>query len=72
MIVKMKPIDPVVKRAALALLARGVVRPHEVAELAGVSLQVVNYWIKRRGVNWERTRSHVLGKAWRRELSRGD
>lgn len=64
-------IDPDARRVALALLARGIIRPHEAAELAGVSLQVMNHWLRRSGVDWERMRRRVLGNAWRKEMKRG-
>lgn len=64
-------IDRDARRAALALLARGIIRPHEAAELAGVSLQVMNHWLRRAGVDWERMRRRVLGNAWRKEIKRG-
>lgn len=63
--------DPEARRVAVALLARGLVRPHEAAVLAGVSLQVINYWIRRADVDWERVRGHVLAKAWRKGLRNG-
>lgn len=72
MILKMpKLIDGEARRATLALLARGMMRPHEVAELAGVSLQVVRYWCRRAGVDWERIRDQRNADAWRKELNRG-
>lgn len=64
-------LDPEARRAALALLARGVMRPHEVAELAGVTLQVMNYWIQHAGVDWERIRRRRNAAAWRKEVKRG-
>lgn len=67
----MRQLDPEARRVALALLARGIIRPHEAAELAGVSLQVVRYWIRRKGVDWERIRRRRLAHAWRKELRNG-
>lgn len=65
MIIKMpSAIDNDARRAALALLAEGVVRPHEAAELAGVSLQVMGYWIASAGIDWQRVRKRRLAKAW--------
>ena len=60
----MKEHNPELKYAVIGLLARGLCRPHEAAELAGVSLQVMNYWIA--GMNWKRNRRAELLKAWRR------
>lgn len=69
MIIKMpSAIDIDARRAALALLAEGVVRPHEAAELAGVSLQVMSYWIAAAGVDWQRVRKRRLAKAWGKTL----
>jgi hypothetical protein len=66
-----RTLDPEARRVALALLAQGVLRPHEAAEMAGVSIQVVNYWLRRAGVDWERIRRRRLGKLWRKEMKRG-
>lgn len=72
MIIKMpSTIDPDSRRVALNLLARGIARPHEVAELAGVSLQVVNYWMQSAGIDWQRTRRRMLARAWRKGMRRG-
>lgn len=68
---KAPAIDQDARRAVLALAARGIIRPHEAAELAGVSLQVVDYWLRRAGVDWKRMRRRVLGNAWRKEMKRG-
>lgn len=66
-----RTIDREARRAALALLARGILRPHEAAELAGVSVQVVNYWLRRSRIDWERVRRRVLGNAWRKAMKIG-
>ena len=66
-----KAADDDARRVALRLLAQGVARPHEVAELAGVSLQVVNYWINHANLDWHRMRTAALGKAWRKGMQRG-
>lgn len=72
MIIKMaKPLDPDARRVALALLAQGLVRPHEVAQMAGVSLQVVNYWCTAAGVDWERMRRRRYAALWRKRMRRG-
>ena len=63
--------DTAAREAALALLARGMIRPAEAADLAGVSLQVVRYWCRRAGLNWRRIRQAKLADAWREELRRG-
>lgn len=66
-----RAIDREARRVALSMLAQGIARPHEVAELAGVSLQVVNYWVLRAGVDWQRIRNRKLLDAWRKGMRRG-
>jgi hypothetical protein len=57
--------EPNMKReAALSLLRRGVASPSEVAELAGVSRQLVRHWLKASGINWRPARAALLQKAW--------
>lgn len=68
---QMRLIDSDARRVALSLLAQGLARPHEVASLAGVSLQVVHYWCRRAGVDWERTRGRRLATAWRKGMRNG-
>jgi hypothetical protein len=63
--------DPDARRAALSLLAQGIARPHEVAGLAGASLQLVNYWARHANIDWQRIRNGRLRKAWRKEMRRG-
>lgn len=65
---QMRQVDPEARRAALSLLARGEVRPHEAAALAGVSLQVMNHWIRRARVDWQRVRDARIAKAWSKAL----
>lgn len=67
----MKALDPEARRVALSLLAQGIIRPHEAAELAGVSRQVVEYWCRRAGVDWQRIRRARLAKAWARGMRHG-
>lgn len=66
-----KLIDREARRATVALLARGVLRPHEAATLAGVSLQLVRYWCRIAGVDWARIRNRRNADAWRKELQNG-
>jgi transposase len=60
--------DPEAKRIALALLARGNGSPGEIAELAGVSRQVVEGWARR--LDWRKVKRAALTKAWRSEMRR--
>lgn len=65
-----RKLDPEARRVALVMLARGLLRPHEAAELAGVSLQVVHYWITHAGIDWERIRRRRIANAWRKAMKR--
>lgn len=55
----------IAERAALSLLAQGLATQSEVAMLAGVSRQLVAYWVKRDRVACERMRKATLLRAWR-------
>lgn len=59
-------MDPDARRVALRLLARGIGTPGEIAELAGVSRQVVEYWAAHAGVDWRKVQRAKLLKAWRK------
>jgi DNA invertase Pin-like site-specific DNA recombinase len=63
--------DPEARRIAISLLARGLGSPGEIAELAGVSRQVVEDWAKRAGMDWRRIKRSKLTKAWRVEMRNG-
>jgi hypothetical protein len=63
------PDDPVARSIALSLLARGLASPGELAEVAGVSRQVVENWARRALVDWRRVKRAKLAKAWRREMA---
>jgi hypothetical protein len=58
--------DNPARDAAIRLLARGLVVPSEVAELAGVSRQLVNYWIEQAGLDWHKARTAEITKQWAR------
>lgn len=58
--------DDVARAAALKLLATGQATPSEVAELAGVSRQVVAYWIDAAKLNWRKARRARLAAEWRK------
>ena len=62
----MRELDAEMRQAVISLLAQGLIRPHEAAKLAGVSLQVVNYWIVESGVDWQKVRQHVIKRLYRR------
>lgn len=62
--------DPEARRAALALLTRGIGTPGEIAELAGVSRQVVEGWANRAGLDWRKVKHAILMSAWRKEFRR--
>lgn len=61
-------IDPEARRAALVLLAKGEATMAEVAQLAGISRQVVRYWAEVAGIDWSRARTDRLARAWRKAL----
>lgn len=67
----MAAVDPEAKRAALGLLARGMVTIAEAAEHAGVSRQLMHHWVRRAGVDWRRIRQARRATWWRKELKRG-
>lgn len=54
----------ITRKAALKLLAAGTASPSEVADLAGVSRQLVRFWIKSADLNWRAARMAALQKAW--------
>jgi transposase-like protein len=57
-------IDDSTRRKALKLLARGVATMSEVAELAGVSRQLVRYWAEREGLDPVTARRDYLARLW--------
>lgn len=59
----------ITERAALSLLAQGLATQSEVAGLAGVSRQLVRYWVKRERIACERMRKSALVKLWRKALA---
>lgn len=62
--------DDEARFTAITLISRGVMTPGEAARLAGVSRQLVNYWLKRKGVQWQSRYHDRLGKLWRNEMNR--
>lgn len=61
--------DDEARSAAVALLARGMITPSQAAELAGVSRQLVAYWIRQAGIDWRRAWSRRQAGMWRREIA---
>lgn len=61
--------DDEARSAALALLARGMITPGQAAELAGVSRQLVAYWLRSAGIDWRRAWSRRMAGMWRREIA---
>jgi len=60
--------DHAAKRAALKLLARGLVTEAEAARLAGVSRQLVHHWAK--DIPVQANRDATLAKLWRSAIGR--
>jgi hypothetical protein len=64
-------MEHLARRVALEILRDGLLCPADVARLAGVSLQAVNNWLRRSGIDWRtayETRATLL---WRKRLNRG-
>jgi hypothetical protein len=61
--------DNEARSAALALLARGMITPSQAAELAGVSRQLVRYWLQHAGIDWRRAWARRQASMWRREIA---
>lgn len=62
----MRPVDRRTRARALALLAEGHWTPGDIAEVAGVSRQVICNWARRAGVDYQRVRRAQLVKEWTR------
>lgn len=56
--------------AAVAMLASGEATLSEVAQVAGVSRQLVRYWANKAGVDPSKARGAKIAKAWRAKLKR--
>lgn len=61
--------DEEARSAALGLIARGLITPGQAAELAGVSRQLVHYWLKKHDIRWQATHDARLAKMWRKEIA---
>jgi transposase len=62
--------DTDARRAVVALIGRGLLSPNEAMKLAGVSRQLIYYWVKAADINWRRVRSAKLAKLWAAEINR--
>jgi len=60
--------DPEAKRAALRAISRGLLTVPEVAQLAGVSRQLIHRWCGSRGLSTSRARAAKNVKLWRKLL----
>lgn len=54
------------RAAAIAMLKAGHADPADVATLAGVSRQLVRYWIIQEGIDWRSARDARLLREWRK------
>lgn len=61
--------DEIGRNAALSLLARGMITPGQAAELAGVSRQLVAYWLRQSGINWRKAFDRRQASIWRKEIA---
>ena len=61
--------DDEARSAALTLLARGMITPSQAAELAGVSRQLVRYWLETAGIDWRRAFDRRQATMWRKEIA---
>lgn len=62
--------NQITRGAALKLLRSGLATQSEVAELAGVSRQLVAYWAKQEDIDPLEARAAWLQKSWRRLVRR--
>lgn len=61
--------DGEARSAAVNLIARGLITPAEAAELAGVSRQLVHYWLKQHGIMWQDSHRARRATWWRKEIA---
>lgn len=62
--------DPETREAAIKMLREGTATPSEVGRLAGVSRQLVNYWIDAEKLDPKRRRDSRLSHEWRRLMGK--
>lgn len=56
--------DEMARRVGLEILARGLMTPRDVAQVSGLSRQVVDHWVKSTGVNWRAAYQARISAAW--------
>jgi transposase-like protein len=56
--------DDSIRNRAIKLLQNGRALPSEIAELAGISRQLLHYWIKTERIGWREARERYLKKVW--------
>lgn len=61
--------DDEARSAALSLLSKGMITPGQAADLAGVSRQLVRYWLKHACIDWRRAWARRQAGMWRREIA---
>lgn len=54
------------RKAAIAILSRGLANLSETARLAGVSPQLVRYWAAAARIDWRELRHGHLAEIWER------
>lgn len=60
--------DPQAREAVMGMLRDGIATPSECARLAGVSRQLVNYWIDAEKIDPNHIRGTRLAKEWRKRI----
>ena len=58
--------EPNLRAAAVSMLSRGIATTGEIARLALVKPQLVDYWARAAGLDWKASRQTRLYKEWRR------
>jgi hypothetical protein len=60
------------QRAALRLIARGMITVPEAAQLAGVSRHLIRAWCKSRKISMDRARKARIARLWHKAMSESD
>ncbi len=58
-----------IRAVALTLIARGLMTPAQAADLAGVSRQLVHFWLKQEDIRWQAVHQARLATLWRNEIA---
>lgn len=61
--------DDEARSAALSLLAKGMATPSQAAALAGVSPQLVHYWLQQASIDWRKAWNRRMAVLWRKEIA---